>query len=416
VSNTARRIEDIAAAPAEDGSGPGLSLAVVAIGIMLVAIDLRPGIVSIGPVLPLIRNEFGLSHAAAALLTTIPDILMGALALPTPWLAKRIGRDRLMFGALGLLLLASFARAFVPSTALLLITTVGVGAGIAVSGTLIGGFIKACFPKKAAILIGIYASALSLGSIISAAVTGPVAVYSGGWRVGAGLWSPLGLIAIGAWYALTRQQRREGTSKTTGCAHKLPLGNRTAWMIAIFFGSQNFVFYACIAWIAPLFREHGLSPRRSGLVLASFTVAFFLSNLVFSNVSRSDDRRAPLAIGAVFVLLGLVLWAIAPDRFPFVAIPLVATGLGGAFTLGMTLPLDNTHDAAEANVWNAFVLTIGYLIGAVGPLTVGFLRDRTGSFATPVLFLVVIAIIMLLLVPFLAPAARRDGRSTSRSG
>jgi CP family cyanate transporter-like MFS transporter len=46
-------------------------------------------------------------------------MLMGLLALPTPWLARRIGRDNLMFGALGLLLIASLARAFVPSTAFL---------------------------------------------------------------------------------------------------------------------------------------------------------------------------------------------------------------------------------------------------------------------------------------------------------
>lgn len=389
----------------------GLPPAMAVIGISLVAIDLRPGIVSIGPVLPLIRQEFGLSHASAALLTAIPDLLMGAMALPTPWMARRLGRDRLMFGALGLLLLASLLRAFVRSTALLLATTVGVGAGIAISGALVAGFVKARFPTRAVLLIGIYASALSLGSMVSAAVTGPVSAQYGGWRVGAGMWSLLGLLAIGSWYAMGRTQRTGRPVEGQAATYRLPVGNRLAWLIAIFFGCQNFLFYSCIAWIAPFYREHGFSAARAGLILASFTVCFFIANPIFSNLSRNEDRRLPLAVAAILALIGFVSWLIAPDRFPFLSIPLVAFGLGGAFTLGMTLPLDNTRDAAEADVWNAFVLTVGYLIAATGPLAFGALRDTTGDFTIPLRFLAGAAAVMLLLVPLLKPAPFESSRS-----
>jgi CP family cyanate transporter-like MFS transporter len=395
------------AAPGAVKPHEALSLTAIAIGIALVAIDLRPGIVSIGPVLPMIRAEFGLSHASASLLTTIPDLLMGGLAPPTPWLANRLRRDRVMFAALSLLLVASMFRAFVPSTALLLIATIGVGAGIAVSGTLVGGFIKARFPAKAALLVGVYASALSLGSMVSAAITGPVSAHNGGWRVATSMWSLLGLVAIGSWYALARRQSSVAPGLEPAKRYRLPIANKTAWIIAIFFGCQNFIFYSCIAWLAPLFREHGFSATSAGLVLASFTVAFFLANPVFSTLSRSEDRRIPLAVASIFVLVGVAVWTIASDRFAFLSIPLIAIGLGGAFTLGMTLPLDNTSDAAEADVWNAFVLTVGYLVAAAGPLTVRFLGDQTGSFAAALEFLVGMAVLMLSLVPFLTPAHLR---------
>src|ERR1700677_241379 len=74
---------------------------------MWVALDLRPGIVSVGPVLPSIQESFHLSHGTAALLTSIPDVFMGLLALPTPWLARRFGRDNVMIWALLLLLVAT---------------------------------------------------------------------------------------------------------------------------------------------------------------------------------------------------------------------------------------------------------------------------------------------------------------------
>ena len=88
-----------------------LSFAATVAAIDLVAIDLRPGIVSIGPLLPHIRQEFGMSNAAASLLTAIRAMLMGLLAFPTPWLAHRFGRDRVILTAL-IILLTTILRAF----------------------------------------------------------------------------------------------------------------------------------------------------------------------------------------------------------------------------------------------------------------------------------------------------------------
>jgi CP family cyanate transporter-like MFS transporter len=45
----------------------------------------------------------------------------------------------------------------------------------------------------------------------------------------------------------------------------------------------------------------------------------------------------------------------------------------------MTLPLDNTSTPEEANAWNAFVLMVGYVVAAFGPLTAGVLRDLSGN-------------------------------------
>jgi cyanate permease len=72
------------------------ALAVTAI--LLLAINWRPGIVSVGSLLPSIINDFRLSHTAASLLVSIPDVLMGAVALPTPWLARRFERDAVILG------------------------------------------------------------------------------------------------------------------------------------------------------------------------------------------------------------------------------------------------------------------------------------------------------------------------------
>lgn len=57
------------------------------------------------------------------LLTSIPDVLMGLLALPVPWLARRFGRDRVILAALFVLFAATLGRAFAGSVTQILLLT-----------------------------------------------------------------------------------------------------------------------------------------------------------------------------------------------------------------------------------------------------------------------------------------------------
>lgn len=390
-------------APTTSNGAWGLIIAIV-----LVAINLRPGIVSIGPILHAIQNEFALSHATASLLTAIPDLLMGLLALPTPWLARRFGRNSVLLCALILLCVATVARAFAPNTATLLIATVGVGAGIAIAGALFAGLIKAKFPTKAAMLMGIYATALSFGSTVAAATTGVAASHlPGGWRTAAGMWGALGIVAIVGWRVVASSDRNPGETKppVAVSAARLPVGNRQAWLVALFFACVNFLFYALLSWIAPMYHEFGLSTETAGLILTSYTAVFMCSNPIFGSLSKAHDRRGWLLLSAALVVAGLVGVALAPTHMPVLWVALAAFGLGGGFTLGMTLPLDNTNSPEEANTWNAFAMLVGYLIAAAGPFSVGLLRDWTGGFRLPMGSLVIVGVAMIVLVPFLKPRA-----------
>ena len=128
--------------------------------IILVAIALRPGIVAVGPILPMIIADFNLDHATASLLTTIPGILMGLFALPTPWLARRYGRSPVLLVALAILSVSILMRAFAPNASVMLAMTFVVGAGIAVPGALFGGLVKSRFPRHTAVIMGIYSCLL----------------------------------------------------------------------------------------------------------------------------------------------------------------------------------------------------------------------------------------------------------------
>ncbi|WP_340120170.1 hypothetical protein [Pelagibius sp. 7325] len=70
---------------------------------------------------------------------------------------------------------------------MLFLTASAVGAGIAVAGALIGGFVKSNFPHRVTLIVGLYAISLCLGATPSAALTGPLASMAETWRVGAGV-------------------------------------------------------------------------------------------------------------------------------------------------------------------------------------------------------------------------------------
>ena len=95
-------------------------------------------------------------------------------------------------------------------------------------------------------------------------------------------------------------------------------------------------------------------------------------------IARFLEMTDPDAIGLVFdTATQAAAWGYVASTSKQ---PAFALAMGLAFTLGMTLPLDNTNSVEEADMWNAFALTVGYLIAAGGPLVVGYLRDVTGDF------------------------------------
>lgn len=375
----------------------GLPLALAMALIVAVGLDLRPSIASIGPLLPMLRADFQLSNAAVAVLTALPPLLMGLLALPAPWLAHSLGLTRTVLWALALVSLATLARAFSGSATMLFAATITLSAGIAVAGALIGGFVKARFPARAGLLMGIYAMSLGFGSTLAAGLTLPVVILTEGWRIAAGIWAVLGVLAILAWWGLTRQTQ---SPLHTGRRADLPLRNKTAWAISAYGAANSILFFGFLAWLVPMFLD--LGAENPGLILTSFTLGFMLANPL-PGLSKTPDRRRQTTLAGAVALAGIAGIALMPG-LPFVFVPMLALGIGASFTLGMTLALERAPDAHQATAWNAMSLAFGYGIGALGPLMVGGLHDLSGGYDLPLLAMAAVAAVMLALTPLLGPA------------
>jgi MFS transporter, CP family, cyanate transporter len=88
------------------------------VAVVAVALNQRPAVVSVAPVLGDLRTGTGLSSAMAGLLTTLPVLCFGAFAPVAPRLARRIGLELAVAASL-VLLAAGIALRVLPPVALL---------------------------------------------------------------------------------------------------------------------------------------------------------------------------------------------------------------------------------------------------------------------------------------------------------
>src|ERR687892_209577 len=100
--------------PTSPGPAAGVPVSARAVaGVVLVALNMRTAIAGIPPVLP----DLGLSSAAQSVLATVPVICFGLAALGAPALRARLGEERGLLLALGVLLGGLVLRAAFPQHA-----------------------------------------------------------------------------------------------------------------------------------------------------------------------------------------------------------------------------------------------------------------------------------------------------------
>ena len=142
-------------------------LAVVA-GLFVASLAMRPQILAIGPLLPLIREDLGLPAGVAGLLTTIPVLCMGLFAPIGPRIAARIGAAT----AFAVCLSADRRvrrgpRIHAGASRSLLLATLGIGIGIGSAGAIPSMIVAQRMPGRPALGTGAYAGGIVAGSTLA---------------------------------------------------------------------------------------------------------------------------------------------------------------------------------------------------------------------------------------------------------
>lgn len=373
-----------APAPAAD-RGPVQFLA-----ILLVAAALRPAVSSVGPVLPEIEAELGLSSVGAALLTSLPVLCFGLLAPIAPRLGRRLGVEPTLGVVVAAIVLGLLLR-LGPEPITLYAGTILAGGAIALANVLMPSLVRREFPRHVGLMTGVYTGAMTIASTVAAAATVPLSIASGlGWRGGLGFWALPAGIALLAWLPQVRDHSRPPA--VPGAGRSL-LRDRLAWAVTLFMGLQSLLFYASIAWLPSVYREEGFSPTDAGLLLSSMTLVAIPAGLVVSALAGRARSQARAAAGATLLgMIGLIGLLLAPSAAPLLWSVVLGAGMGMTFPLALTMIALRSGSVEVTARLSAMAQAVGYALAALGPLAVGLLHDASGGWSVPLGLLLILGL------------------------
>ncbi|PWW35025.1 MULTISPECIES: MFS transporter [Paenibacillus] len=375
-----------------------MKLFYIVLALILASLNLRPPITSISPLMSTIQSDLGISGIAASLLTTLPVLCMGIFAPFSVKLSRRWGNEGAIVLALILIGVGTALRLFVGAAPLMMFTSFLSGVGIALAGPLLSSFIKQYFPTRVAAMVGVYSTAMVVGASISVGLSVPLQNLLGGsWKGSLAMWALLAIIALPIWMKLAlsaRKDRQTGQISTVN-VEALPVKNSRAWVLTLFFGLMAAIFYSLTAWLAPAIQSQGYTKETAGSIQTLFTLISLPSTLFIPMLVHRYQKRVFWLVGcALMELIGVLMLNLSVSPW-LAAIPL-GIGAGGLFPIALMLPIDETNNAQEASAWSAMTQSGGYILGALGPLAIGWLHDTTGSFVQAFYGLAIIIVLQIM--------------------
>jgi MFS transporter, CP family, cyanate transporter len=381
------------------------------VALFLAALALRPQLVGIGPLLPLIQDNLDITHAVAGLLGTIPILCMGLFAPPAPFVSGRIGPRRAVALSLGLIGVFGVIRAIAPGALGVILLTIPIGVGMGIAGAILPVTVKERFADRPGFATGFYTTGITIGSAVAAATAVPIAHLAGGWRTPLLVFGVVSTVLAAVWLWLTRAEpvHRRAVVRPL----KLPLRRMLAWRLVAAFFFMSSVFYGLNAWLPDVYVERGWSTASAGELLAVLNaVSIPCGFLVAWAADHVGSRRGWLAGAAslqLAALLGILLWPAGGWGWAV----LLGAACGPLFPLTMTLPLDAADRPAEVAALAGMMLGVGYTLSAVSPLLLGSLRDLTGGFEAVLATLAVASAILVVVDASFSPARLAAARSSA---
>jgi CP family cyanate transporter-like MFS transporter len=382
-----------------------LELALLTVGIMVLAINLRAAITSLPPVFPELSAALRLSSATIAILAATPVFCFGVFSGLGGPLSRAFGEERVLLAALLLLAGGLVLRGALPGS-MLFPGTILAGGAIALMNVLLPSLVKRRNPDRAGLLIGAYLLMLSVGAVTGSLIAVPVFRAAGGAAGGAGwpvkitlgLWALPALAAAAVWLPQARYRTLPAGARSRAAGQAGRSGPGTpriavprhalSWQVAAYMGLQSLSYYATLSWLPTLTRDRGVSAAGAGGLLALMNVGNVVTGLLIPVLAqRARNQRLLVTVTVAATAIGLAGVLVAPVGTAAGWIFLLGLGQGSSLGLAIFFTMARAPDPVTAASLSGFAQAVGYLLATTGPLAVGFLHTATGGWTVPVLVL-----------------------------
>lgn len=387
--------------------------------IFLVALNLRPAIVAVGPLLSSIGATFGWGESIQGLLGSLPLLAFALFSMIVGVLTAKLDSNKVLLWALIALAGGCIVRSL-SGECMVWLGTLVIGASIAVGNVLAPAIVKRDFIDNISFATGAYSACVTAGSALAGLTASAAADALGGWQSALAFWAIPALLAAFLWLLRTKPAKNADSIRTDGKSSvaethleqqlestedprpvsentqaKSPLRallkRPSTWLITLFMGLQSAAFYTFCNWLPSIAGAAGFSSGEAGVHLFIFQALGIVSGLLIprfmylrgNQVCAGLLASAPLLVAALGWLLSphlSLLWSIFGGM-----------GQGASLVVALTLISLRGRTHAETVALSGFAQSLGYLLAACGPFVFGALTETTQGFEAPLVFMAALA-------------------------
>ncbi|MEC8916200.1 MAG: MFS transporter [Pseudomonadota bacterium] len=356
----------------------------------LAAINLRAPIVVIGPVLDPIMSTLSIGAGTASLFTTGMILCFGLLSPLAPGFADRVGLDRAIACAITMIALGGVLRG-VESLTVMLLGTLCAGLGIAFGNVFMPSLVKRDRGDRLGRTMGLYTVMMGVGATISAGSAIPLMNLSGSWSTPIWLWAAFGIGSAIVWWRVALSLAPEEPAATRRPPMSRLFRSPVAWTLTLFMGAQSLSFYTLQTWVPAVAIQAGVPVATAGIMLSLINLTSIPGSYIVARLASRLTHHSLLVLGlcslVALALFGLLL---APTASPLLWALLLGAGQGGCFSFALTMIVLRTRQPQHAAMLSGMSQSIGYLMGASGPLLFGALHGLSGDWQLSLIFLIVL--------------------------
>ena len=276
--------------------------------IFLVALNLRPAIVAVGPLLSSIGTTFGWGESLQGLLGSLPLLAFALFSMIVGALTAKLDSNKVLLWALIALAGGCIVRSL-SGESMVWLGTLVIGASIAVGNVLAPAIVKRDFIDNVSFATGAYSACVTAGSALAGLTASAAADTLGGWQPALTFWAIPAFLAAFLWLLRTKLARdiesnRTGEKNSAGKTHlermpestktNRPMKSVTSQVDGFFsntrsgdfvcafslMGLQSAAFYTFCNWLSSIAGAAGFSSGEAGVHLFIFQALGIVSGLL----------------------------------------------------------------------------------------------------------------------------------------
>ncbi len=359
---------------------------------------------SIGVLIPIWKEDLGISPTQAGLLGSAGFLGFGLMALPASiWLTQSSPKRITLLCAAGMAALA-IGQSVATATLVLMVSRMMFVMLAAARLQIQVIFIQQWFePRLYATINSLDFGTRSFGQMIAIAFTPTLVILLNGWR---NYYLVLGIgmaVVTASWIFLgkdrNRSQQEGGSPPQIGSPASVLLRHKELWIVAgaqmgaaVAFGSFM-TFYPTYA-----IDRLGISLGTAGLLMGVFRVGATIGTLAAGPLSQMIGRRKPFIWVPGIVLPISYIFLLQVNSLSLSMLFLFTAGMG-AMTVPpilATIPMDMRLPYREVAVAQGLIRTLFPFSAMWGPLFVGLMEERTGSLFIGLIFVAPLAITLFI--------------------